>query len=99
MTLTSKQRAGLRSLANGLEPIFQVGKLGVGAELVKQLDDVLNVRELIKISVLETCELSPKEAAEIISEPTQSNVVQVIGKKIVLYRQNKNPEKRKIALA
>ena len=90
--LTSKQRAHLRSIAQSYNTIFFVGKLGIGDELVKQLDDVLNCRELIKVGVQENCDYSSRE------ELTKSEVVQVIGRKFVLYRRNKDPKKRVIEL-
>ena len=97
--LTSKQRAHLRSIAQSYNTIFFVGKLGIGDELVKQLDDVLNCRELIKVGVQENCEFTAREAADQIAELTKSEVVQVIGKKIVLYKKNfELEEKRKRAL-
>ena len=88
--LTSKQRAHLRSIAQSYNTIFFVGKLGIGDELVKQLDDVLNCRELIKVGVQENCEFTAREAADQIAELTKSEVVQVIGRKFVLYRDRKS---------
>ena len=96
--LNSKQRAKLRGLASNIETIFQVGKNGIGDELIKQLEDALKKRELIKIRVLETCEYTAKEASELIAQRTLSEVVQVIGSKIVLFKQNRNPEKRVVEL-
>ena len=96
--LTSKQRAHLRSIAQSYNTIFFVGKLGSGDELVKQLDDVLTCRELIKVGVQENCEFTAREAADQIAELTKSEVVQVIGRKFVLYRRNKDPKKRVIEL-
>ena len=96
--LTSKQRAHLRSIAQSYNTIFFVGKLGIGDELVKQLDDVLNCRELIKVGVQENCEFTAREAADQIAELTKSEVVQVIGRKYVLNRRNKDPKKRVIEL-
>lgn len=96
--LTSKQRAHLRSIAQSYNTIFFVGKQGIGDELVKQLDDVLNSRELIKVGVQENCEFTAREAADQIAELTKSEVVQVIGRKFVLYRRNKDPKKRVIEL-
>lgn len=91
--LTSKQRAFLRSLANDIDTILMVGKSGIGSDVVKQADDALTAREIIKAKVLETAPLSPKEAAEQIAAQTQSEVVQVIGSKFVLYRKNtKDPK-------
>lgn len=98
MELTSKQRARLKGIASTYDTIFQIGKNAVSDELIKQLSDALEARELIKIRVLENCGYSSKELAGEIGEKTGSIVVQVIGTKIVLYRQNKDPKKRKISL-
>lgn len=87
--MTSKQRAYLRSSANTLEPIFQIGKLGISDNLIKQLSDALEARELIKISVLETAPDDVKNLAIEISEKTNSTLVQTIGNKITLFRQKK----------
>lgn len=86
--LTSKQRAFLRSLANDIDTILMVGKSGIGTDVIRQADDALTAREIIKAKVLETAPLSSKEAAEQVAEQTQSEVVQVIGSKFVLYRRN-----------
>jgi len=94
--LTSKQRAQLRALANPIETILQVGKGGIVPTLIKQADDALTARELIKGRALPACELSAREAAEQIAEQTASQVVQVIGTRFVLYRPN--PEKKIIEL-
>lgn len=94
--MTSKQRAYLKSLAMNLEPVMQIGKGSVTPEIVAAVDEAYNTRELIKISVLKNCFDDPKEIAEVIAERTHSQVVQVIGKKIVLYRPDK--EKSKIIL-
>lgn len=94
--LTSKQRSKLRGIASTYETIFQIGKQGIGEELIKQLDDCLKVRELIKIRVLENSGISAKEASAEIAKKTRSEVVQVIGTKMVLWRPN--PEKRVIEL-
>ena len=96
--LSSSQRAYLRGLANRLDAIFQIGKEGIGENLIKQLDDVLEKRELIKISLLETCEHSVKEAAQMIWDATGAQSVQMIGRKIVFYREAKKDENRKIEL-
>ena len=91
--LTSKQRAQLRGLANSIDTILHVGKDGIGDNLVKQADDALEARELIKGKVLENSLLSSREAAEALASATRSQVVQVIGKKIVLYKPDKeNPK-------
>jgi len=91
--LTSKQRAYLRSLASTIQPIYQVGKSIVTPELTAGIDEALEARELIKINVLKNCMDTPMNVANIIAERTHSEVVQVIGKKIVLYRPSKtNPK-------
>ncbi|NBH81778.1 ribosome assembly RNA-binding protein YhbY [bacterium C-53] len=91
--MTSKQRSYLRGLASTMDPVFQVGKNGITPEITDALDDVLNARELIKISVLKNCFDDPKEIAQTIAERTHSHVVHVIGKKIVLYKPDrKNPK-------
>ena len=86
MELTSKQRAQLRGLANNIDTILHVGKDGIGDNLVKQADDALEARELIKGKVLENSMLTSREAAEELAQRTRSDVVQVIGTKFVLYR-------------
>lgn len=91
--LSSKQRAYLRSLANGADTILMVGKGGVSATVEKEAADALKARELIKGRVLETCELSPKEAAETIANAVKADVVQVIGSKFVLYKRNEKDPK------
>ena len=96
--ITGKQRATLRSMANTIQPIFQIGKGGLTPALTQQLDDALEARELIKIKLLETAEETPKEAAEIICRETGAQSVQIIGSKIVLYREASKEEKRKVEL-
>ena len=95
MELTSKQRAQLRSMANDLDTIVHVGKDGVGENLIKQADDALEARELIKGKVLENSPLSPREGAEALARATRSEVVQVIGAKFVLYRETHGKPKEK----
>lgn len=91
--LTSKQRSYLRSLANTTEPIFQIGKGGIGDNLVKQFNDALEARELIKATVLKNAEAGVREIADELSELTGSDVVQVIGNRFVLYKESeKNKE-------
>ncbi len=91
--MTSKQRAYLRGLANSLSPIIQVGKDGVTPEGVESVNEAFNTHELIKLAVLKNCEDDPNEIADTIAARTHSEVVQVIGKKIVLYkRDRKNPK-------
>ena len=99
-TMTSKQRAYLKGLAMTMEPIFQVGKSSVTPEFTKAVDEALAARELIKLSVLQNCADDPREIAEVIADRTRSQVVQVIGKKIVLYRENTDEKykKKKILL-
>ena len=94
MDLTSKQRAQLRGLANSIDTILHVGKDGLGDNLMKQADDALEARELIKGRVLENAMLTPREAAEALASATRSEVVQVIGTKFVLYRQSHKKDKK-----
>ena len=91
--MTSKDRSHLRSLANTIDPIFQVGKGGVSDNLIKQVDDALEARELIKLTVLET---SPDDGMDIgneLASKTNSTLVQVMGRKITLYRKRKKDSK------
>ena len=88
MDLTSKQRAQLRGLANSIDTIVQVGKDGIGENLLKQVNDALEARELVKGRVLENSMLTPREAAEELAVKARAEVVQVIGTKFVLYRQS-----------
>ncbi|MBD5481290.1 MAG: ribosome assembly RNA-binding protein YhbY [Lachnospiraceae bacterium] len=91
--MTSKQRAYLKSIAGTLEPIFQIGKSSLTPEVTTAVSEAFNTRELIKLNVLKNCMDDPKELAQIIAERTHSQVVQVIGKKIVLYKPFKeNPK-------
>lgn len=94
MELTSKQRAQLRGLANGIDTIVHIGKDGIGDNLVKQASDALEARKLIKCRVLENALLSSREAAEALGRATRSEVVQVIGTKFVLYRPSHNKDKK-----
>ena len=91
--MTSKQRAYLKGLAMNIEPIFQIGKASLTPEFTESIIEALEARELIKISVLKNCLDDPKELAEILGERTRSEVVQVIGKKIVLYKESKTKKK------
>lgn len=91
--MTSKQRAYLKGLAMNLDPIMQIGKATVTPELTKAVDEALEARELIKLHVLKNCFADPQEIAELLAERTHSQVVQVIGKKIVLYRESVNKKK------
>ena len=92
--MTTKQRAYLKSLAMTMESIFQVGKNSITPELVGAVSEALAARELIKISVLKNCADDPRELAQILAERTRSQVVQVIGKKIVLYKEGKDKNKK-----
>ena len=95
--MTSKQRAYLKGLAMTMEPIQQVGKRSITPEHTAAVAEALEARELIKINVLQNCLDDPREIAEVLAERTNSQVVQVIGKKIVLYKEGKK-EKKKIEL-
>lgn len=91
--MTSKQRAYLKGLAMNLNPIFQVGKSSLTPEFVAAISESFNTKELIKIAVLKNCFDDPNEIAQMVAERTHSQVVQVIGKKIVLYKPDKkNPK-------
>ena len=98
MELTSKQRAQLRGMAASLDTILHVGKDGIGDNLVKQADNALEARELIKGRVLENSLLTAREAAEELAVAARCEVVQVIGSKFVLYRMQHDKSKRKIEL-
>ena len=100
MELTSKQRAQLRALANSLEPIVHIGKDGIGENLIKQADDALEAREIIKGRVLDNnIEYDARAAAEELAKATRSEVVQVIGSKFVLYREtHSKPKEKRIQL-
>ena len=91
--MISKQRAYLRGLANTLEPIFQIGKSGLSDNLIKQLSDALEARELIKITVLNTAPDDVKSLGNEIAENTNSTLVQTVGNKITLFRQKKKDSK------
>lgn len=86
--LTSKQRATLRRIASSYETIFQVGKGGINDNLIQQVSDALKKRELIKLRVLDNSGYSAREAADEIAERTESDVVQVIGSRFVLFKRN-----------
>ena len=93
--MTSKQRAFLKSLSNTLDPLFMVGKSSLTPEFTQSVLEAFNTHELIKLSVLKNCPDDPKELAIMIAERTKSEVVQVIGRKIVLYKPNPDFKKRK----
>ncbi len=88
--LTSKQRATLRAMANTEIAIMQIGKGGIGENLVKTVSDALEARELIKLTVLETCIETPKETANTLADAIGADVVGVVGRKIILYRESVN---------
>ncbi len=93
MTLTSKQRAYLKSLAADLEPVFQIGKSSVSPEITTAISETFNTHELVKIAVLKNCDADIKEVAITVSERTRSELVQVIGRKFVLYKPFKDDPK------
>ena len=97
MIKNSKQRASLKGLAMNMTPIIQIGKSSVTPELTQAVEEALEARELIKISVLQNCLDDPRQMAEVLAERTHADVVQVIGKKIVLYKEGKD-NKKKIVL-
>lgn len=96
--MTTKQRAYLKGLAMNLDPVFQIGKSSVTPELTAAVAEALEARELIKISILKNCLDDGRAIAEVLAERTRSEVVQVIGKKIVLYKPSKDETKRRIVL-
>ena len=92
--MTSKQRAYLMKLASNLTPIFQIGKSSLTPEVTEAIGEAFHQKELIKVAVLKNCFDDPKEIAAIIAERTRSEVVQVIGKKIILYKEGKDNKKK-----
>lgn len=91
--LNSKQRAQLRSMASQMDTIMQIGKGGIGETLIATVSDALEARELIKMRVLENCDLTVREAAEELATATDAEVVAVIGTKCILYRESKTKKK------
>ena len=91
--LTSKQRAYLRGIANNYDSLFQVGKSGVTDTVVKQVEDALKARELIKINSLENTPISPREVADEIAKKAECDVVQVVGRKMIFYKRNEKEPK------
>ncbi len=89
--MNNKQRAYLSSLAADMSPILQIGKASISPEYTLAVDEALEARELIKINVLKNCFDDPKEIAQVLAERTHSQVVRVIGRKIILYRAAKKP--------
>lgn len=96
--MTTKQRAYLKGIAMNLDPVFQLGKGGLTTEYLGSMEEVLEARELIKINVLKNCTEDIRELAAAIAENTDAEVVQVIGRKIVLFRVARQPKNRKIEL-
>ena len=94
--ITSKQKSYLRSRANRLQPIFQIGKSGLTQPILKQIEEALEARELIKISVLQNCEQEKEEIADILNKEEGMEIVQIIGKTIIIYKES--VEKKKIVL-
>ena len=88
--LNSRQRAQLRGMANSYETILQIGQIGINDNTVKQVNDALDARELIKLRILETCPTSVRETADTLANLTNSDVVQVIGTRFILYKESKN---------
>ena len=93
--MTSKERAYLKSLASNIEPAFQVGKSSLTQEVTAAIAEAFNTRELVKIAVLKNCFDDPKEIASMVAERTHSQVVQVIGRKIILYKENKDKKEKR----
>lgn len=96
--MTSKQRSYLKGLAMNIDPIFQIGKSSLTPEITNAVAEALEARELIKITVLKNCMDDGSSIADVLSERTHSEVVQVIGRRIVLYKQAKEENKKKIVL-
>ena len=96
--MTSKQRAYLKGFAMNIEPVFQIGKSGLTPEVTEAVSEAFNTRELIKLAVLKNCMEDPVQIADMLSGRTKSQVVQVIGKKIVLYKESKDHKKINLPL-
>ena len=86
--ITTKQRAMLRALGNALEPVMQIGKEGISENSLIAIEGLLEARELIKINVLKTCELTPREVIEVLRERLGADPVQVIGNKVIVYKRS-----------
>ena len=96
--ITTKQRAQLRSLANVIDPVMQIGKDGITENSLIQINGLFEARELFKINILKNCDLSPKEIANQIQKETNCEIVQCIGSKIVLYRKSNKKKIKHIEL-
>lgn len=91
--LTGKQRSYLKSIAHNLDPLFQLGKSGLSENFIKQVEEALETKELIKIKILQNCDLDPKETAITIVEELDAEFVQSIGSKFVIYKESKKNKK------
>jgi RNA-binding protein len=91
--MNSRQRAYLKGLSSTLTPIFQIGKNGLTPEVTEAITEAFNTKELIKITVLQNCLEDPKQISQMLAERSHSQVVHVIGKKIVLYKEDKDHKK------
>lgn len=96
--MTSKQRAYLRGLASTIDPVYRIGKASISPEITEGISEALEARELIKINVLNNCASDPSDIANVLAERTRSQLVQVIGNKIILYRESKKKNIKKIEL-
>ena len=95
--LNSKQRARLRALANGIQPISQIGKGGISDAQIKMIDDALDAHELIKMTTLESAGMTSREGADTIAQRVGADVVSVVGRKFVIFRESRNEERRIIS--
>jgi len=91
--MTSKQRSYLMGLAMNIDPVFQIGKSGLTPEVTEAVRETFNTRELVKIGVLKNCFDDPRQMAQLLADRTGAQVVQIIGKKIVLYKESKDHKK------
>lgn len=91
--MTSKQRAYLKSLSSTMDPVFQIGKGSLTPEVTEAVSEAFHNRELIKVAVLKNCVDDPKAIAQVLAERTHSQVVHVIGRKIILYKEDKDHKK------
>ena len=96
--LTGKQRSYLKGLANGIDAVVFIGRDGLTANIIKEMDNYLEAPEMVKVKIQEGCELDPKETANSLMEPLGAEFVQAIGRKFTLYRRAKDKEKRQIVL-
>ena len=94
--ITTKQRAFLRGLGNALEPVMQIGKEGLSENSVEAIEALLEARELVKITILNNCEYSPKEMMAQICEANSAEPVQVIGRKVIVYRRSSKKDFNKL---